>query len=56
MCGFGKWAQQKVAQHGRVLERIRFKRNRGSSARDSFFQANDFVKGAESAFSVVTSD
>ena len=34
----GKWPQQKVAQHGRVLERSRFKRNPGSSARDSFFQ------------------
>ena len=31
----------------RVLERSRFKRNPGSSARDSFFQANDFVKGAD---------
>ena len=41
----GKWPQQKVAQHGRVLERSRFKRNPGSSAHDSFFQANDFVKG-----------
>ena len=43
----GKWPQQKVAQHGRVLERSRFKRNPGSSARDSFFQADDFVKGAD---------
>ena len=43
----GKWPQQKVAQHGRVLERSRFKRNPGSSARDSFKQANDFVKGAD---------
>ena len=43
----GKWPQQKVAQHGRVLERSRFKWNPGSSARDSFFQSNDFVKGAD---------
>ena len=40
-----KRPQQKVAQHGRVLERSRFKRNPGSSARNSFFQADDFVKG-----------
>ena len=43
----GHWNQQKVAQHGRILERSRFKRNPGASARDSFFQANDFVKGAD---------
>ena len=43
----GQSPQQKVAQHGRVLERSRLKRNPGSSARDSFFQANDFVKGAD---------
>ena len=43
----GKWPHQKVAQHGRVLERSRFKRNPGSSARDSFSQADDFVKGAD---------
>ena len=36
-----------VAQHGRVLERSRFKRNPASSARDSFFRAHDFVKGAD---------
>ena len=30
-----------------VLERSRFKRNPGSSACDSFFHANDFVKGAD---------
>ena len=44
----GKWTQQKVAQHGRVPERSRFKRNPGSSARYFFFQADVFVKGAES--------
>ena len=43
----GHWPQQKVAQHGRILKRPRFKRNPAASARDSFFQANDFVKGAD---------
>ena len=43
----GNWPQQKVAQHGRVLEGSRFKRNPGSSARDSFFQADDFVTGED---------
>ena len=33
--------------NGRVLERSHFKWNPGSSARDSFFQANDFVKNAD---------
>ena len=36
-----------MAQHGRVLERSRFNRNPGSSARDSFFQAGGFVKSAD---------
>ena len=45
----GQWPQQKAAQHGRVLERNRFKRNPGASAHDSFFQANDFVKRADGA-------
>ena len=43
----GQWSQQKVAQHGRGLERIRFKRNPRSSARGSLFQASDFVKNAD---------
>ena len=46
LCVLGK-PQQKVVQHGRILERTRFKRNPGASARDSFFQTNDFVKGAD---------
>ncbi len=37
-------AQCTVAQYGRVLERSRFVRNPGHSARDSFFEPNDFVK------------
>ena len=45
--GYALCIGKKVAQHGRVLERSRFKRNPGSSARDSFFQADDFVKGAD---------
>ena len=43
----GNWPQQKVAQHGRVLERSRCKRNPGTSARDSCVQAHDFVKNAD---------
>ena len=43
----GKWLQQKVAPHGRVLERSRLKCNPGSPARDTFFQADDFVIGAD---------
>ena len=43
----GQCHQHKGAQHGRVLERSRFRRNPGTSARDSFFQANDFVKGPD---------
>ena len=43
MC-IGHWFEEKVAQHGRILERYRFKRNPGASARGFFFQANDFVR------------
>ena len=39
-------AQQKVAQHGRVLESNRFKRDPDASVR-VFFQANDFEKGPD---------
>ena len=42
----GQWPQHKVAQHGRVLERSRCRRT-GTSARDSLFQVNDFVKGPD---------
>ena len=46
-CVYWEFASTKSGTARTSLERSRFKRNPGSSARDSFFQADDSVKDAD---------
>ena len=43
----GSGLNRKWPSKDEFWNKARFKQNPGSSARDSFFQANDFVKGAD---------
>ena len=43
-----EWPRADVIRHGRVLERARFRRASGVSARDAWFAQNGFTKDSES--------